>query len=135
MQRQVLIYGHDLILLRTRELILKQAGFEVCVTDLPGEVHRILATRQFDLLILCHTVDEAERSRILATVHASRKSLDILLLVAGFSGPASSEHEAIFGTLEGPQNFLGTVCRLTHEPVPSAFVSNSPDTARNYVPT
>jgi hypothetical protein len=134
MQHQVLIYGHDLILLRTRELILKRAGFDVCVTDLPGDVQRILATRHVDLLILCQTVNEAERSRIMATAHACQKSLSTLLLAPGVGNSSSSENDTIFSTLDGPQRFLGAVCRLTHEPVPSPSFSNSSDTRQELCP-
>ena len=131
MPHQVLIYGHDQILLRTRELILRGHGFDVRVTDVPGELFTILATRPLDLLILCHSVDEIERSRILATAHASQKGLSTLLLAVGVGNSFSdSENDAIFSTLDGPQNFLGTVCRLTHEPAPSSPATTSPHTGR-----
>jgi hypothetical protein len=124
MQHQVLIYGHDLILLQTRELILKRAGFDVCVTELPGQVRTILATRQIDLLILCQTVDEVERSKIMATAHAYQKSLSTLFLAPGAGSSSSSDNNTTFSTLDGPQNFLGVVCRLMHEPFPPPSVSN-----------
>ena len=130
MQHQVLIYGHDQILLRTRELILRGAGFDVCVTNAPDHARAILAIHQVDLLILCHSVDDAERAKILAIANASPKRPSTLLLSAGGISSASSENTAVFSTLDGPQNFLGTVCRLTHEPAPSSPVAKSPHAGR-----
>jgi hypothetical protein len=121
------MYGHDRILLRTRELILRAAGFEVCATETPAKIEEILATRPVDLLIFCHTVDELERSRILAKIPPSQKSLGVLLLFAGSYDPAPADQDAVFSTLDGPFDFLRTVCRLTHEPAPSPSVYKSPN--------
>ena len=130
MQHQVLIYGHDQILLRTRELILRGAGFDVCVTDAPDQARAILAIHPVDLLIFCHSVDDTERAKVLAIANASPKRPSTLLLSAGAAGSAYSENNAVFSTLDGPQSFLVTVCRLTHEPAPSSPVSQSPHTGR-----
>ena len=126
MQHQVLIYGHDRILLQTRELILRGAGFDVCVTDVLGEAQKFLATRPVDLLILCHSVDEAERATILATARAFPKPPGILLLSVGIGSSVSPDNNATFSTFEGPHNFLGVVCRLTHESVPDPSSYSSP---------
>jgi hypothetical protein len=127
MHHQVLIYGHDSILLRTRKLLLERAGFDVCLSDTLDEVHEIFAAWPVDLLILCHTVGAPERSRILDAVDLSRKNLAILFLVADYRSSGVTENDVIFRTLDGPYSFLQTVCRLTHEPAPSPLVSNSPN--------
>jgi hypothetical protein len=127
MQHQILIYGHDSILLRTRKLLLQRAGFEVRTADVLDDVPGILATWRADLLILCHTVGLLERSRILEITHNPPQTFAILFLVADYQSCGVAENDAVFSTLDGPYDFLCTVCRLTHEPAPAPFVSNSPD--------
>ncbi len=131
---QVLIYGHDQILLRTRELILRGAGFDVYTTDAFDEAQKILTIRPVDLLILCHSVDETERAKILTTANACQKGLSTLLLSAGVGGSTAAENKATFSTLDGPQNFLGIVCRLTHEPARSSPALNSPSAGHKPCP-
>jgi hypothetical protein len=130
MHRHILIYGHDSILLRTRKLLLEGAGFDVCASDALDEVQRIFAAWPVDLLILCHTVRSEERARILDVVDISHKNLAILFLVADFQSPAVAASETVFSTLDGPGGFVQTVCRLTHEPAPSPFVSKSSHTGQ-----
>jgi hypothetical protein len=125
MQHQILIYGHDSVLLRTRKLVLERAGFEVCASDALEEVQGIFAAWPVDLLILCHTVGLLERSRVLDMIGVPHKKPAILLLVADCQSPAIAENVGVFSTLDGPYDFLCTVCRLTHEPAPSQLVSHS----------
>jgi hypothetical protein len=134
MQHQVLIYGHDQILLRTRELILRGAGYEVCIAEELAEAREILSSRPIDLLILCHSVDEFERSKLLAFAHACQKNLSTLLLATCVGSYPLSADETVFGTLEGPRNFILTVCRLTHEAPPASIASNSSYTGQQPCP-
>jgi len=124
MKHQVLIYGHDPLLLRTRELLLRQAGLEVWVSDVGEEIHQILSARPIDLLILCHTVDCDERAATLAAMRASQKNPAILFLTADYRNPFVPEDASVFSTLDGPYGLLQTVCRLTHEPAPAPYASN-----------
>jgi hypothetical protein len=123
MPHQVLVYGHDSLLLMTRELLLRGAGFDVCVCSTVDAAHAILAAHPFDLLVLCHSADPTERSSILATARARQKNLAILILVADYQNPPVSDNEVVFCTLEGPNAFLRVVCELTHDPTSSPFAS------------
>jgi hypothetical protein len=128
---QVIIYGHDPMLLRTRELLLERAGFEVRTSDQLHEAQEMLAARPVDLLILCHTVNAMERSAILDSAHAAQKNLAVLFLSADWQSPDVAKNDAVFRTLDGPYGFLRTVCELTHEPVPPpSFISQSPNSGK-----
>lgn len=122
MLRRVLIFGHDLTLLNTRKLILKRAGFEAGISEVCDEVETLLAASPVDLLIICHTADTEERSKILSIARTGRNPA-ILFLSADSQSPATAEDDEVFSTLDGPYDFLRTVCRLLHEPTP--FFSNS----------
>lgn len=127
MPHQVLIFGHESLLLKTRELLLMRAGFDVCASDRTDAAHEILAARAFDLLILCHSLRPQERSAIIATARAFQKNVAILVLLGDDQNPPISANVTVFRTLDGPYDFLRTVCRLTHEPAPPLFGLNSPN--------
>ena len=118
MIHRVLIFGHDMTLLMTRELILRRVALEICITTDHTEATRILASEPVHLLILCHTLREAERSAILAVAHSLQKDLTSLLLVANESGNAPFGQDVTLSTFDGPYTLLAAVCRLTHTPVP-----------------
>ena len=63
---QVLTYGHDAVLLDTRRLLLKQAGVEIDIVTRAEEFRARLALAQppYGLIILCHTISEAEQQQI-----------------------------------------------------------------------
>lgn len=126
MLHRVVIFGHDLTLLTTRELILERAGFEVRISEVCDEVDALLlAVPCVDLLILCHTAAVEERSRILSTARTGQENLAVLFLSADSQSPATTDHDEVFRTLDGPYDFLRTVCRLLHEPAPAPYLFSS----------
>jgi DNA-binding response OmpR family regulator len=60
----ILLVGHDLWLLQTRALILRQTEAEV-YTSAPNEFEQTTCNR-IDLLILCHTLNDATRHSVSA---------------------------------------------------------------------
>lgn len=57
----ILIFGHDAILLETRQLILKKAGFQVWIASEATKAVQILVTEPIDLFI---PVSVAASSRV-----------------------------------------------------------------------
>ena len=53
---RILIFGHDSVLLETRSLVLLHSGFDVTVSLDLQKTADLLATRSFDLFILCHSL-------------------------------------------------------------------------------
>ena len=118
MIHRVLIFGNDITLLMTRELILRRPGLDICFTADHTEATRILASGPVHLLILCHTLREADRRAILPVALSLQKDLKSLLLVANESEYARYGQDATLSTFDGPDTLLAAVCHLTHTPVP-----------------
>lgn len=119
MTHRVLIFGHDMTLLMTRELILRRAGLEICITTDHTEATRILASGPVHVLILCHTLREADLNAILSVARSLQRDLKFLLLVANESAYAPFGLDATLSTFDGPDTLLSAVCGLTHTPVPA----------------
>lgn len=71
---RILAYGHDAILLKTRCMVLEQAGFHVDAASSAEQFQERIAQAKipYRLVLLGHTVPPAEQSRIVASVvHSS----------------------------------------------------------------
>lgn len=119
MSSRILTFGHDPSLLRSRELLLRNEGFEVVTATEPKEATRVLTEQHVDLLILCHTVREQERQTILSFAHASDHALKALLLIAAPTGFMQSGQNSSLSTLDGPRTLLAAVHGLTDHGLPS----------------
>jgi DNA-binding NtrC family response regulator len=116
MLSRTLIFGHDATLLRTRELILVRAGFDVLTTFEWTEASEILANQSVDLLILCHTLRESERQSILAVAHIAKPALRVLVLAADSSGSSADGNEATLSIFDGPEKLVTVAHGLTGDP-------------------
>jgi DNA-binding NtrC family response regulator len=114
MLSRTLIFGHDTTLLRTRELILSRAGFDVLTTSDSVEASHILANQPVDLLILCHTLREPERQSILAVAHHAKPALRVLALVANATTSSADGNDATLSIFDGPERLVTVAHGLTH---------------------
>lgn len=76
----ILSLGRDHLLMPLRTMVLHRAGYvvrEACSSD---EALRLLGTVEFDLLLICHTVPEAEQRELIAAVRRSLPGLPIACL-------------------------------------------------------
>ena len=78
----ILQCGHDVLLLTTRELILRRDGFRVSNATSLSDALRTLARENVDLLLLCHTLNEHELRDIFAIVHTLSEPPRVLTLMA-----------------------------------------------------
>lgn len=78
---QILVVGHDQMLLQTRRLILG-TYFEVEAAGRMSEAGSILSTRDFDLIVLCDTLSDSECHRI-ADMISGREPQPTLLSLLG----------------------------------------------------
>jgi DNA-binding NtrC family response regulator len=113
MHSRTLIFGHDTTLLRTRELILSRAGFDVLTTSDPLEASELLANQPVDLLILCHTLHDPERQSILAVAHIAKPALRVLALVANATASSADGNEATLSIFDGPEKLVTVAHGLT----------------------
>ena len=102
MQKQVLLYGKDPLILEIRGFLLKFSGFSVSrVSDLQT-LATLAETSQVDLLILCHTLSAAERHTATALSHGLWPAAKILTLSASHSLSVDGAVELIHIS-DGPQ--------------------------------
>lgn len=110
-------------------MLLRSAGYTALGADTLQDAAQILLHEQIDVLILCHTISEADCRRTLALPVS--KTTKVLILNAGSYGCSTRLcHEFSFleplDTSEGPVQFLSTVDKLAHS---KSGVSSSSCTA------
>jgi DNA-binding response OmpR family regulator len=102
---QILVVSRDQMLLQTRRLILG-TYFDVEAAGRISEAGSILAKRDFDLIVLCDTLSDAECQQIAQMVREQRPQPTLLSIL----GPGNRGHEREVGrTLElagGPLQLL-----------------------------
>lgn len=96
-------------LMLSRSLILKRLGCAVVPAASAEEVERLLGSRHFDLVILCHTLEEKERLRAAAAVHHQSPSTNVLVL-SKFEGEHVDYADAIAES--GPLNLVAAIQEL-----------------------
>jgi hypothetical protein len=113
----VLVYCRDSILLGTRLMLLRSAGYRALGADTLQNAAQILLHEHMDVLILCHTISESDCRRALALPVS--KTTKVLILNAGTYGCGFKLRDE-FSFLEpldasdGPVQLLSTVDRLVH---------------------
>ncbi len=88
---EVLIFGHDPVLLETRRLLLNRAGFQVWIAAKATEAVDVLLNEPIDLFILCQSLPADVCERTLETAHTLRPEMINLLL--GRENLSLAEHE------------------------------------------
>jgi DNA-binding response OmpR family regulator len=76
----LLSVGYDSVLMQTRSLLLRQAGFTVDEAyNLNGALAR-LKSDSIDAVLLCHTVPQDEQRSFIATARQLRRLLPIICI-------------------------------------------------------
>ena len=67
---RILAYGHDVVLLKTRCMVLKEAGFDVDAADSLEKFQDCIAQAKvpYKLFLLGHSIPVPDRARIIASV-------------------------------------------------------------------
>ena len=110
--RKILLAGQDSRLLRTRADVLKKTGAEV-VSCNASEALKVVESKTFDLVVLCHSVPAGEAEMI---ADSSRKHSDktrVLLVISG-ARPESLGDAAKFDavTLPDPAQLIAQATEL-----------------------
>jgi DNA-binding NtrC family response regulator len=111
MQGKLLIYGNDSMLLTTRRLILEKAGHDVVTASTFSGAMLLLVNRQFDLLILCQSLNQEERRGMLESAHAINPNLKCVVLQFTGSHERIANEETVEG-LRGPTNLIESIHRM-----------------------
>jgi len=105
---RILCIGEDALLLRSRELLLKAAGYEVLVAQSNALVEEGLI-RECDLALLCHSIGGERMRRLTKTLQEIHPMLPSVV-VADLAGGCP---KGLSSTPSDPPLLLGNVARLT----------------------
>ena len=108
----ILVYGRDARLLETRSWVLQQAGFRVlCVMDL-AEMEALVLTEPVRVLVLCHTLSEAERVDALRASARLRPTVQRMVMTANALTVPDEGQEETLSVYDGPRKLIQSVERL-----------------------
>lgn len=79
----LLSVGRDATLLAIRNLMLSGAGYTAVGASTPEEFVDKFYAGDFDVVVLCYTVPEIERARIIQLVHAHSPSTPVVVMANG----------------------------------------------------
>jgi hypothetical protein len=108
-QSSILIVGHDDHLLATRQWVLQTRGYQVVTVQDPAAIQKIPATAPVRLLVLCHTLSEAECETASRLANARWPGLKSLTLLADTSRTPSGILGQLLHTMDGPGKLLSMV--------------------------
>lgn len=110
-QAGILCVGHDPTLLQTRKWML-EGQFEVELADTLTEALNVLRSRTFDLVLLCHSLNDLECKMICDAVFSQAPATRVLQLNEGWR-----EVRSLIGPLEQtsaakPQNLIQKITEM-----------------------
>jgi DNA-binding NtrC family response regulator len=111
MQAKLLIYGNDSMLLTTRRLILEKAGHDVVTASTFSDAMLLLVNQQFDLLVLCQSLNQEERRGMLESARAINPGLKCVVLQFTGSHEKIANEVTVEG-LRGPTNLIESIHRM-----------------------
>ena len=109
---RILAYGHDVVLLKTRCMVLQHAGFGVDAADSLEKFQDCIAQAKapYRLFLLGHSIPDPDRIRIIASV---ADSTTLIYQVPELIPPlqlVSDLRELLLGVDQGSQTILTAVC-------------------------
>ena len=108
---RVLCYGHDEMLLYTRKRILdREFLVERCKTI--AGLSRVLSRGPLDLVLLCHSVPDAECEAVIERVRAESPGVKVLVLHEALAGACSVHSDVSMENLDGPPALLHEIYAL-----------------------
>ena len=73
-----LTVGTDALLLHTRNQILRKYGVVTVSTNSAQEAFEVFQSGDFDFVLLCHTIPEAEREQLVAQIRRRSASTPVI---------------------------------------------------------
>jgi DNA-binding response OmpR family regulator len=94
--RTILTISQDEMLLATRAAVLRQTKAEV-VAAMASEAKDILKSRQFDLVVLCHSLSPEETLEIASLAHQQTIAVPVLTVIPNADHVAESHRARLSG--------------------------------------
>jgi DNA-binding NtrC family response regulator len=75
---RILAFGYDRMLVGLRSSVLRMSGYEVEETFTLAEASELAQSDLIDALVICHSVPEVEREKLVASVRKKRTLMPII---------------------------------------------------------
>ena len=108
----ILCYGHDPVLVRTRQQIFERAGLASKTAQSRQELERLFKSFAVDLLVICHTVSTGECEEAKQIAHSQADPSLVLVLNKGTHNCEVGGEDAAFDSRQGPMDLVKTVSLL-----------------------
>jgi DNA-binding NtrC family response regulator len=113
MHGTILVYGDEEMLVTTRGLILEKAGYQVFSATKFASALVALVNERINVLLLCQSVSDEDRRRIVETAHAIKPEIRCVTLA--YDGSAVDlDGQMAFERLDGPAMLVETIGRILH---------------------
>ncbi len=110
-QYLLLSVGRDPLLMRTRTVLLGEAGYSVMPSFTSRDAFQIFISCDIDLVILCHTIPQEEKSKLIASMKERNNRTPIVCIHV--DGEADGKLvDAYVHSLDGPDALLSCVAKL-----------------------
>ncbi len=109
----ILLFGRSAQLLATRKMVLESVGYRVYRASDLFTAKNMLAEKQIDLLILCHSLSMEERGRALALTYRW-PMMRSLVLTAREDGCPDNLLTAVIDTVGEPAKLALTAGKFFH---------------------
>jgi hypothetical protein len=115
---KILLVGNDPWLLRTRALLLKRTETEVLTTD-PYQFAKNAVNQQFELLVVCHSLDDAARRYVSTEAHRLWPRVRVMQVSDDYYGSNSEPYADDIVPSCNPGEFVSHARTLLEAPASS----------------
>jgi hypothetical protein len=109
----LLMFGHYVPLLKSRQSMLQRRGLPVHIVNSFTQMTPLISHGRLDLMVLCHTASFAECQYLLALVKTQQPEATTLLLLPRDCTCTALKASNVFNIRKGPQSFIDCVCRVS----------------------
>lgn len=111
MPKRILSTSRNATVLRTRNLVLQSAGYDVTTTRDPKEFTSFIEKESFDAVVMGDSIDLAERVELASKIAALKPNLPLVIF---FKTPAEAQQllpyaHSLVGSLDGPERLIAAV--------------------------
>ena len=110
----LLSVGFDPLLMRTRTSLLSDAGYSVVPSFTSRDAFESFISRDIDLVILCHTIPEQDKTKLITSMKERNKRTPIISIHANGEADGKLVDAYVHG-LDGPETLLSCVANVLHK--------------------
>ena len=97
--------------MRTRILLLGEAGYSVMPSFTSRDAFQIFISRDINLVILCHTIQQEEKSKLINSMKERNKRTPVICIHV--DGEADGDLvDAYVHSLDGPESLLSCIAKV-----------------------